>query len=159
MNFKRKETPVDLDELDRALAHPGDRKPDPGPIAYAQPHIRNKPEHPSSRGWQPPAVGPDPHDAGPVIATFEELPTKEIDTILQAAREELASIEEHANAVKRMHSEHVAQIKADVERLRENIKLAANTFDALRNQIVALDQARNGKRAAEKVDKAADDLK
>ncbi len=153
MNFRKKEPVVDLDELDRALARPADRSTK-GPEAYAQPHIRNNPDHPAQREWRNlEPVFPAKDETLSVIETFEELPTKEIDEILKAARAEMASIEDHANAVKRMHAEHVAQIRADVERLRENIKLAGDTFNALRDQIIALDQARNGKRAEKEKNK------
>jgi hypothetical protein len=94
------------------------------PIDYAPPAVRNGP------------LGDE--QALRQIASFGELPTKEIDEIISAAVAEVEELQRTGQLVRNLYVKAVDQLTADAKRLREGVRLSMKTLEALREQCIAL---------------------
>jgi hypothetical protein len=91
--------------------------------------------------YAPPAIRdgiPGDEPAVRHIATFGEMPTKEIDEIIAAAKAEVAELERTAQLVRNMYVKCTDRITADVKRLREGVRLGMETMNTLREQCLKL---------------------
>lgn len=68
------------------------------------------------------------------VKTFGALPTKEIDEVLAAAKEQIAELEREAQSVRDMYVERTTRIVSDIKRLQEGVKLSMDTMRSLRQQ-------------------------
>jgi hypothetical protein len=135
MNFRKKQTAVDMDDLSRRMANVGPLGAS-DPLAYAPPRIREV-----SREEVYAANGPESAEVViDKVESFGALPTKEIDEIVSAAEAEIANLKRDAQAVRDLYSRHTARIAADVKRLREGVRLSMEMMGQLREQCIALDQ-------------------
>jgi hypothetical protein len=129
MNFRKNGPRVEpnmkdlAQQIGKELAQQIDK---PEPIDYAPPAIRN------------PGGVPGDEPAVRQIATFGELPTKEIDEIIAAAEAEVEELKRTAQLVRSMYVRCTDRITADVKRLREGVRLSMETMQALREQCLQL---------------------
>lgn len=133
MNFKfqRKEPILDLNtpvrqgaqDLDRGRATGAAESLSDDYLDYAPPAIRNRQEV----------------TVVDQIKSFGELPTRELDEIVAAAKAEIATLEVDAQEVRDMYVKHTTRITQDIERLRDGIKMSMETLKSLREKIVAMD--------------------
>ena len=117
--------PIDMNELARKIEedYPQESESPPtSPRDYAPPALRGAPTPPMEQ-----------------VKTFAELPTKELDEIVTAAEAEIAELKRDAQAVRDMYTKHTQRITADIERLREGVRLSMETMEALRVQCLKLD--------------------
>jgi aspartate ammonia-lyase len=119
MNFRKNGPRVEPNMA--ALAQQIDK---PEPIDYAPPAIRNG------------VLGDE--QALRQIASFGELPTKEIDEIMSAAVAEIEELKRTCQLVRNLYVKAVDQVTADAKRLREGVRLSMKTLETLREQCLAL---------------------
>ncbi len=94
--------------------------------AYAPPEVRN-------------AV-PNEEPVVRHITKFAELPTKEIDEVVKAAKEEIEALEAYAQKVRDLYVTATDRINSDIKRLREGVRLSMETMQQLRDHCSALNE-------------------
>lgn len=113
------------------------RRIDPRVTALRDDLAKLKPEgEPTPRDYAPPAV----RQVGPTekvidtVQSFGSMPTKEIDDVITAAEQELARLKHAAAEVQRDYLRRTTQLVADLNRMREGVRLSMETMKALREQ-------------------------
>lgn len=81
-----------------------------------------------------------PHEEPTIkqVAQFAELPTKEIDEIITAAKQEIEELERNAQKVRDLYMRATDRITADIRRLREGVRLSMGTLQQLRDHCTQL---------------------
>jgi len=117
-----------------------------GPLTYAPPHLRGaelRGGGGSGGGGGSVNVvvgGGEPEEPmADQVKSFGELPTRELDQIVSAAEAEIAALKLDAQAIRDMYVKHTNRVAADIDRLREGIKVSMVTLNTLRQQITDLD--------------------
>lgn len=94
------------------------------------------------RKSNPVDYAPPPFREDPAILhvkTFGELPTKELDEIMNAVEAEIEALKKEAQAVRDMYMKHTTRITSSIQRLQEGVKLSMETMGSLRAQCLKLD--------------------
>jgi hypothetical protein len=94
----------------------------------------------SARAYAPPAIRNDQEAAITQVKTFGELPTRELDAIIAAAKGEIAALELDCQAIRDMYIKHTTRVAGDIKRLQDGVKAAMETMRVLREQCAQLDE-------------------
>ena len=103
-------------------------------------------DHVEPRDYAPPAVRRQPTVDEAVelsirtVASFGELPTKEIDVIIRETREEIDTLEREAQKIRDNYMRSTTQLTDRIEQLRELVRLSMGTMRTLQEQCGALNQ-------------------
>lgn len=73
------------------------------------------------------------------VAKFTELPTNELDEMVNAAEDEIRTLKAEAQHIRDVYQKYTNKLTEDIKRLREGVKLSMETMQTLRDQCVALD--------------------
>ena len=96
----------------------------------------------ASDEYAPPARRVDHMESVAVraIQKFAELPTDEIDRVIEAAEAEYSELKAEAQRIKETYHDGVEQLSARLKRFMSGVKLSTEAFQHLREQCLALDQ-------------------
>lgn len=105
---------VDMRDLARRMNEPADRV-----LEFAPPSIRRPQDEVATIDQ---------------IKTFGELPTKELDEIVEAAEARIEQLKADMQVVRDMYVKQTSRIVADVKRLQKGVEFSMDAMKALRQQ-------------------------
>lgn len=95
---------------------------------------------------QPARFNPPPRPTAEVlhvVKTFGELPTKEIDDLIEAAENEIAELKREAQGVRNLYTEYTTRITEDIKRLQLGVAASLKTMQELREHCAKLNEPLN----------------
>lgn len=110
------------------------------PDVYTQHKAAQLQGIPQLQGISQPTRYPPTAEVLHVVKTFGELPTKEIDDLIEAAENEIAELKREAQGVRNLYTEYTTRITEDIKRLQTGVAASLKTMQELREHCAKLNE-------------------